>query len=254
VKILVLHNRYREAGGEDAVVRDEIAMLRRHGNEVQLMEADNSGSAAALARHAIWSTDSYKKVQEECRRFRPDIAHVHNFWIELSPSVHAACQDAGVPSVQSLHNFRLLCVNAVFLRNGQVCEDCLGKLPWRGVVHRCYHGSLAQSAAVAGMICGSRVRSVWDKQVNAFIVPSRHSASKFIAGGLDAAKLFVKPHFVADPGAPETLPSASGTAVYVGRLSPEKGASVLLRAWAEANPGGRLIVIGKGPDQESLQH
>ena len=250
-----MHNRYREAGGEDLVVRDEITLLRRHGVEVHTHEVDNEGSGAALAAGASWASDSFRTVKELCESLRPDLAHVHNFWMKLSPSVHAACHAAGVPTVQTLHNFRLLCTNALFLRNGRACEDCLGKLPWRGVMHRCYRNSVLPSAAVAAMITANRWRGTWQRDVDAFIALTEHSASKFLRGGLPAGQIFVKPNFVEDPGPARNAPSASDAVLYVGRLSGEKGVAALLAAWASGNLSayGRLLVIGDGPERDFLE-
>src|SRR5208283_3273229 len=167
MRVLVLHNRYRYRGGEDRVVAAETAMLRDHGVDVVVHEVDNSGGLVQLARGSAWSSDSFQKIERLCRELEPDIAHVHNFWATLSPSIHAACHAACVPTVQTLHNYRLLCVNALFHRDGTVCTDCLGKIPWRGVMHRCYHDSAAASALVGHMIATNRRRDTWS-EVDAF--------------------------------------------------------------------------------------
>jgi len=174
--------------------------------------------------------------------------------MSLTPSVHAAAQEAGAATVQTLHNFRLLCVNATFLRNGSVCQDCLGHSPLRGVLHRCYRGSGVASAAVARMIASNRRRGTWDRHVNAFIALSEHSRAKFVAGGIPADKLFVKPNFVEDPGPPMSLPSESRTIFFAGRLSQEKGIAPLLHAWAnhELSQTGRLVIAGDGPLRAEL--
>ena len=150
MKVLLLHNRYRQLGGEDRVAALEASLLRRHGIEVVEPGFENAISSHnrlretfELVAQSAWSADSYERVRKLCEIHRPDVAHVHNFWLRMSPSVHAACRDAGVPTVQSLHNYRIACVNAVLLRNGTGCEDCVGKVPWRGAVRRCYRASVA---------------------------------------------------------------------------------------------------------------
>src|ERR1700681_2638498 len=183
MRVLVLHNRYRQYGGEDRVVAAEVAMLRAHGVDVVLHETDNTAGLIQLARHSAWSASSFDDVEKLCREVRPDVAHVHNFWATLTPSVHAACHAAGVPTVQTLHNYRLFCVNAVLLRNGSICTDCVGKTPWRGVVRRCYNHSAMASAAVANMIVQNRRCSTWD-DVDAFIAPSEHARSMFVSAGI----------------------------------------------------------------------
>lgn len=260
MRVLMLHNRYRLPGGEDGVVRAEAQMLRDHGVEVELIVLDNDAPLkrsetirAGLA--SAWSESSREHVEKMCRSWNPDVAHVHNFWLRLSPSVHAACHAAGVPTVQSLHNFRLLCVNSLFLRDGKVCEDCLGKVPWRGIAHRCYKESAVYSGAVARMIVENRRRRTWQEMVDAFIVMSEFTRSKFVQGGLPADRILVKPNFVKDPGRASSPPSASNTVIYVGRLSPEKGLTNLIAAWAKASldPPHRLLIVGDGPHRGALQ-
>ena len=260
MKVLLLHNRYRLTGGEDGVMKAETEMLRAHGIDVLEHQVDNGSdgdrvSALQLAWGAAWARRSYEEVRAICERFRPDVAHVHNFWMRLSPSVHAACKASGAATVQTLHNFRLLCANAVMLRDGKICRDCVGKLPWRGVVRRCYRGSATASAAVTAMIGVNRLRGTWKRDVDAFIALTEHSRSEFVAGGLPAERIFVKPNFRRDTGAPTTLPSSFDTIVYAGRLSQEKGVDVLLSAWAQKDLSrfGRLLIVGQGDQQKALE-
>jgi len=262
MKVLVLHNRYRRYGGEDAVAEAEMELLRANGVEVWHMDADNQvdgrvklQGGLALALHSHWSKTSYERVRAVCREFRPDVAHVHNFWLRLTPAVHAACFDEGVPTVQTLHNFRLFCVNAQFQRNGHKCEDCLGGSPWLGVARRCYRGSFLASAAVARMISANRVRGTWTRHVSAFIALSQHSRKLFIAGGIPATRIHIKPNFVEDKGRGRTQPSASRRFIFVGRLSPEKGVHELLKGWARSGVADKadLIIAGDGPERHRLE-
>ncbi len=262
MKVLILHNRYRQQGGEDLVVSSEARLLRSHGVEVFQFEVGNQVSADGTLADAVrlglaapWSRDSYEKALKLCEQYRPDVVHVHNFWMRLSPSVHAACRASGAATVQTVHNFRLLCTNALLMRNGRVCEDCLGKIPWRGVVRRCYRGSFLASAAVASMIVSNRRRNTWERDVDAFIALSAHSRGKLIAGSLPADRIFVKPNFVEDPGQLSSPPSSSNLVLYVGRLSKEKGVATLLSAWASGNLGrsGHLLIVGDGPERQTLQ-
>jgi glycosyltransferase involved in cell wall biosynthesis len=175
--------------------------------------------------------------------------------MRLSPAVHYACKEAGIATVQTLHNFRLLCVKADFLREGKICQDCLGHVPWRGVVRRCYRDSLAASAAVAGMISTHRVLRTWRTQVDAFIALSEHSKAKFVAGGIPTDKIFVKRNFLDDTALPTMPPSRSNVLLFLGRLSEEKGVDLLLRAWRgvrKATPG-ILRIIGDGPLRHQLE-
>jgi glycosyltransferase involved in cell wall biosynthesis len=258
----MLHNRYRQFGGEDSVLDAEVKMLQANGIEVRLLLFDNELKGGnetlqtlQMGLRSAWSADSARHITEQCRQFRPDVAHVHNFWMRLTGAAHKACHTEGVPTVQTLHNFRPLCVNALFLRQGVVCQDCLGKVPWRGVLRRCYRNSIFSSAAVANMIMMNRRRRTWQDWVDAFIVMSEHTRRQFIAGGFPAERILLKANFIPDPGRVLTPPSSSRTIAYIGRLSPEKGVNNLLSAWAKL-PAGKpscLLIVGDGPARPALQ-
>jgi glycosyltransferase involved in cell wall biosynthesis len=242
-------------------VQSEAQLLRSNGVEVREAVFDNESTTGdgvsgvvRIVLNCAWSWPAYARVIELCGLFRPDVVHVHNFWIRLSPSVHAASRKAGVPTVQTLHNFRLLCSNALLYRNGGPCEECIGKTQWRGVAHRCYRDSALASAAVATMNLVNRSRGTWEQEVDALIALSEHSMRKFAAGGLPGDRIFVKPNSIEDPGSP-MAPSLSKTLLYAGRLSPEKGVNELLSAWAEGDIGryGRLILAGDGPERAALE-
>lgn len=258
----MLHNRYRKFGGEDIVAEAEARLLRAKGAEVIEVGFDNGDSGqsglVSLCRQGLessWSRTSYRLVQRLCEKHRPDIAHVHNFWMRLTPAVHTALHECGVPTVQTLHNYRLLCPSANFLRQGKTCLDCLGKTPWRGVLHRCYRDSALASAAAARMIVSNRMRGTWDRHVDAFITLSGHGYATFVAGKLPPDRIFVKPNFCEDPGDPSSPPSASKRILYLGRLAKEKGINVLVAAWKHGELGrhGQLVIAGDGPERLSLE-
>jgi glycosyltransferase involved in cell wall biosynthesis len=257
MRILQVHNRYRQAGGEDAMVAKESTLLRRGGHEVIEHHIDNPSGALETLRAlaaAPWNSVSAQDMVGAVERHRPDLVHVHNTWYALSPSVPAAAHKAGVPVVMTLHNYRLLCVNALFLRQGRPCEDCLGKVPWRGVVHRCYRNSAVLSAVAASTVTLARVGRARDHAVDCFIVPSSFVRDKMVAGGLPAGSILVKPHSVDDPGPRTQPPSASSTVLLVGRLSEEKGAAVVIEAWQRRRPRGmELLVVGDGPLRRDLE-
>ena len=250
MRILLVHNRYRIRGGEDEVSEMEAALLRSHRHElIELIEDNQRITSLASLRmgfSTVWNRESYRHLRRLIREWRPDIVHIHNFFPLISPAAHYAASVEGIPTVQTLHNYRLLCPNALFLRNGRPCEDCLGKfVPWPGVVHACYRGNRAASGTVALMLIVHRALGTWNKAVSLYIALTDFARQKFIDGGMPAGKIVVKPNFIypsPDPG------EGHGCyALFVGRLFPEKGLDTLLAAWEQL--GGRvpLKIVGDGP-------
>jgi len=257
MRILLVHNRYRFAGGEDVVVEAEKSMLEDHGHEVSLLEANNAEISGALTQvatgfTAIYSRIARQRVAAEVARFRPSVMHVHNFLPLLSPSVYYAAHEAGVAVVQTLHNYRLICPNGLLLRKGSVCEQCLGKTaPIPGVLHACYRGSRAATVSVAGMLVLHRTLGTWRTMVDAYIALTEFGREKFIRGGLPPDRLFVKPNFVhsaAPPGRGD-----GGFALFIGRLSEEKGIRPLLIAWKQLGMSLPLKIAGDGPLRAEVQ-
>jgi glycosyltransferase involved in cell wall biosynthesis len=200
----------------------------------------------ALARNTIWNSSTYQELRALIRQERPRVAHFHNIFPLVSPAAYYAAKAESVPVIQTLHNYRLLCPNAQFFRDGGVCEDCMGKvIPWPGVVHKCYRGSRAASAVVTTMLTTHRASHTWTEVVDMYVVLTEFARRKFIDGGLPARKLLVKPNFVyPDPGPGE---GRGGYALFVGRLSPEKGIGTLLAAWERFDRRIPLKVVGDGP-------
>ena len=238
MRILLIHERYQYAGGEDIVFEAEKALLTAHGHEVAVYERNNeeinrysSLQKAALLYKTTWAQDSYRDFVTLVREFRPQIAHFHNTFPLISPAAYYACARAGTPVVQTLHNYRLICPVAIIYRDGHVCTDCVGQMPWPGILHACYRDSRAQTAAVAAMIAVHRGVRTWSQKVDTYIAVSDFARAMFIRGGLPADKVVVKPNFVpTDPG-PREGDQVGRYALFVGRLSPEKGIDLLLDAW-----------------------
>ena len=257
MRVLQVHAGYRQAGGEDAVVDAEAKLLRTAGHEVVQFQVENpTGPAAATLAlgMAPWNPAAARALRRVAKAVRPDVAHVHNTWFALSPAVLPALKRAGVPVVMTLHNYRLLCANAQLYRDGGPCEDCVGRSPWAGVRHRCYHGSGTLSTPVAVTIALHRRRGTWHRDVDLFLALNSFARSVLVRGGLPADRIQVKPNFVPDPG-PRRLASAqSRTLLCIGRLVEQKGVDVLLDAWSRA--GDRrfeLVVVGDGPARSGLE-
>lgn len=256
MRIVIVHNRYREPGGEDAVVAAEAALLRDHGHVVERYERDNDEieamSALALARDTLWSARTTRDLEQLLTTFAPDVVHVHNTLPLVSPAVHWPVAAAGVGVVQTLHNFRLLCPQAMLLRDGAVCEACVGRVPWRAVAYRCYRASATQSAVVGATVQLHRALGTWRHKVHRYIALNEFCRAKFIEGGLlPAARIAVKPNFVDWPDAPAEAPRRG--VLYVGRLAAEKGIDVLADAAAQLAPDTTIDVIGTGPEAPRLE-
>jgi len=250
MKILVAHNFYKQPGGEDQCVAAEVATLRAHGHEVTQYCLHNDSidtmGRLQLASRTIWSRTAFRELRELFRTRRPQIAHFHNTFPLISPAAYYAAQAENIRVIQTLHNFRLLCANALLYRNGDVCEDCLGKsFPWPGIMHKCYRDSRAASTAVATMLAMHRVPGTWQKAVDIYIALTEFGRRKFVEGGLPADKIAIKPHFAY----PDPRPGrgTGGYAVFVGRLSAEKGVDTLLEAWQHLDGSLPLKLLGDGP-------
>lgn len=251
MRILSLHNRYQLPGGEDVVVSMERELLEANGHCVELFEVNNdhittSIEKAKSAVNSIYSISSKTQILQRIASFKPDIVHVHNFFPLLSPSVYYACREAAVPVIQTLHNYRLLCLNSYFFREGKVCEDCLGKsFAWPGVVHSCYRDSKTGSAVIGAMQSVHRTLQTWNKVVDVYITVTEFARQKYIQGNLPASKLVVKPNFIYPD--PKVGKGQGNYALFVGRLSPEKGLETLLKAWEKLAEKIPLKIVGDGP-------
>lgn len=257
LRVAVLHNFYTNFGGEDLVFQAETELLRSYGHEVLTYTVSNDAlsrlSGWRMARQAIWNSDTYRDLRQWFAEHRPDVAHFHNIFYILSPSSYQAACDCGAPVVQTLHNYRLICPGGQLLRNGKPCELCVGKVfPIWGTVYGCYRGNRQATFVRTLAVFNQRRARLWQNAIQVFIALTEFSRQKFIEGGLPAHKLVVKPNFLhPDPGAGEHTGSF---ALFVGRLSQEKGIDVMLRAWEQAPSQIPLRIIGDGPLAEQVQH
>jgi glycosyltransferase involved in cell wall biosynthesis len=262
MKILFVHNFYQQHGGEEKSFAQEVALLRGRGHTVIEYTRTNAEAASygrgeklRLPAQMIWSQETYQAVSDLLRRERPDIVHVNNLHFIISPSIFHACAHVGIPVVTTLRSYRLVCPGSRLMRDGHVCEDCVGKvIAWPGVVHGCWRESRAQTAVIAAMLAYHRLRGTWTETITRYIALTEFSRQKFIEGGLPAKKIVVRPNFLdPDPG--------SGThdgkfVLFAGRLSEEKGLDILLDAYALLQRDGTqmpLKIVGDGPMMEALQ-
>jgi glycosyltransferase involved in cell wall biosynthesis len=252
MRILILHSRYRSgaASGENRVVDDEATLLRSGGHDVEAftptVEASSPSDLARAAVRTIWSATAVDEVDRRIRRLRPHVVHVHNLFPALSPAILRSIRRP-TAVVATLHNYRLLCLPGTFLRDERVCEDCLGRMPWPGVLHGCYQGS-STASAILGTSLGLH-RSIGSfHRIDLFVAISGFVRMKHIEGGFPADSIDVRHHFAWPSPVRE---GAGDYFLYLGRLSPEKGVSRLIDSWVGAQP--KLVVVGDGPERSALQ-
>jgi glycosyltransferase involved in cell wall biosynthesis len=255
LNIISVHNRYLMAGGEDQVFESEARLLRDHGHTVTQIEEQNAypdsmAKKIGMAVECVWSRKWHREFRERLQRERPDVVHVHNFFPRISPSIYYACRREGVPVVQTLHNYRLLCAGAELYRDGKVCEECLDHGVMRGIRYGCYQGSKLGTAVLTIMVDVHRRSRTWTNMVDCYIALTEFSRNKLIAGGLPAERIRVKPNFVLpDPG----IKSGVGDyALFVGRMVKSKGVPSMLGAWEKLSLVP-LHVVGDGPCKEQIE-
>lgn len=249
---MLVHNHYQQPGGEDVAFAQERELLERNGHQVVSYCRSNDEARAysgfkqlGLLKQLLWAQDTQREIGSLLRREKPHLVHIHNTFMMVSPSVYSACFDFQVPVVKTLHNYSLVCPAGTFLREGKACEECVDHGLWRSVRYGCYRESRAETAAIALMLAVHGVLGTWSKMVDCYIALTEFSREKFIQGGLPPERVVVKPNFV--PGDPGKRKGRGEYALFVGRLSGEKGLKTLLRAWECLHCRIPLVLVGDGP-------
>lgn len=250
MKILLCHNYYQQRGGEDESFHAEASLLEAYGHEVYKFTLHNDAIKVMRRRELVlktlWNPDAYRSIRKMIRALQPDLIHCTNIFPLMSPAVYYAAKAEQLPLIQSLRNYRLLCPGATLLREDRICEDCLGKtIAWPGIWHGCYRNSKGASLVVALAKGLFRLMEALQSNVDIYFTPSEFARQKFIEGGFNPQKIMVKPNFVFPDPQPGT--GEGSFAVFVGRLSPEKGIDTLLTAWRTAGLQLPLKIIGDGP-------
>jgi len=254
--VLVVHNRYSSAqpSGENTVVDQEVGLLRAAGHRVEVFERRSDDIAArSLPGKAVvpllvpWNPAVRSELAARLRAERPDVVHVHNVFPLLSPAVLAACADAGVPAVATLHNYTQVCPPGTLRRDGRPCSECVGGAPLPAVRHGCYRNSRPATVPLAVSLSVNRRR--WWSGVERFFCISAAQRDVLVRAGMPTERLTVKHNFVPDPA--ERRSGAGEHLLFLGRLAEAKGVRVLMAAWdgiaASGGVGVPLVIAGTGP-------
>lgn len=258
MRILLAHNYYQSSSpsGEDIVFERERQLLENAGHDVVTYTRHNdtiesSVSSKLLAASSLfWSRSAYRDISALIKEHRPDVAHFHNTFPQISTSAYRACRTLGVPVVQTLHNYRLLCPGALLLRDGKPCEVCVGRMPLPAIKHNCYRDSKLGTALVSTMLMKNRITKTYSRDVDCYICLTEFGRERFVQGGLPATRLTVRSNALLDP--PDAGRGTGGYALYVGRLSHEKGVHTLINAWQGIDYP--LTIVGDGPIRAELEH
>lgn len=260
--VIVVHNRYSSAqpSGENRVVDQEVELLRAAGHRVELFErrSDDIAARSLLGKVAVpllvpWNPAVRSELAARLRTERPDVVHIHNVFPLLSPAVLAACADADVPAVATLHNYHQICPPGTLQRDGRMCTECVGAaVPLPAVRHGCYRNSRLATVPLAVGLAVNRRR--WWSGVERFFCISQAQRDLLVRSGMPPELLSVKHNFVPDPGACRT--GDGEHVLFLGRLAEAKGLRLLMAAWDEIAAGGGvgvpLVLAGAGPLEDEV--
>jgi glycosyltransferase involved in cell wall biosynthesis len=245
MRAFVVHSYYLSgaASGENRVVEDESRLLSEGGHHVDAWTPRYEETGAIRAGiGTVWSRRAQTETARRVSKQQIDVIHAHNLFPMLSPAILRT----DLPTVMTLHNFRLACLPATLLRDGRLCEDCLGHVPWRGIAHGCYRDSRSASSALATSLTLHRAIRTFDR-VDRFIVLSEFQRQKLGLAGLDQEQMVVRRNFA---WSAERRSEPGDYFLTLGRLSAEKGLDTVIGSWHSPLP---LLVVGDGPERERLQ-
>lgn len=252
--ILIVHNKYRFAGGEDSVVENEKKLLTTYGHSVTVYEKNNTAldnfsivQKLLLPLRTLYSLSSAREIRDLIRHEQIDIVHVHNTLPLISFSAYYAAKSEGCALVQTLHNFRFLCPNGLFYRDGHICQDCMHGL-YHSVKYACYRGSKLQSAMVACSLWLHRTLGTF-RLPDAYITLTNFN-QQTLSSLLPADKLYLKPNFTEKVPAFHS-PKERSYFLYASRLDSSKGIFLLLESFKQL-PEQQLVIIGDGPEKEAV--
>ncbi len=218
----------------------------------ETLAAARPGRMLALAARTLYSREARRRIAALLDHARPDVAHVHNIYHQLSPSILLELRRRGIRTVMTLHDYKLVCGNYQMLTRDGPCERCLGGWHYQATLQRCVKDSLAASLLASIEMYTHGALRFYTATVEEFICPSRFLLGRMKAGGIPADRLVHLPNFI-DPTAYEPRRTWGEYVVYYGRLSAEKGTHVLLEAMRRL-PRLQLVIAGSGPEEARLRH
>ena len=251
MKVLLIHNQYKQSGGEDAVFKSETDLLVNYGHQVDNLVYDNSvietlSDKIISGLKVIYNSDTAHDLSLKIRDFKPDVIHVHNFLPLVSPSIFFVAKKWKIPVVLTLHNYRLICPSATLFCNGEIYEKSINSVfpidaIWKGV----YRNSRIQTAAVAVMTAVHNILGTWRNHVSCYISLTQFAKEKILNSTLNIPedKFIVKPNFAVDWG--HGIEKRENYFLFIGRLTEEKGIRTVLNA-AKSHKF-KLMIIGDGP-------
>lgn len=270
MKILIIHNKYLQHGGEDTVFNEEFNMLSKNGHSVRKLEVSNESinissifSKMIFFCKVLWNKQSNKIIEHEIREYQPDIVHVHNTFPLLSPSIYWKIKKMGIPIIQTVHNFRIGCSNGLLLRNNKPCELCINGSKINAVKNKCYKDSYLMTTNVVMMQKLHSIIGTFKRKIDRYIVLTKFTEEFLLKMNIDKNKISIKPNFVSEtqfhnvaaPFSNDFNKYKSNSFVFVGRISSEKGIEFLLKNFSEINQKNiNLIIIGDGPLKSNLEN
>lgn len=233
MRVVNAHNHHVGGGGMEVLFESITTLLREREHDVHVIERHNRDLRGLTGRLSafgsmVYSPAAKREMAKVLADFKPDVVHLHNLYPQLSPSVIDACNEAGVPVVLAVQDYKLTCPTAQHLRDGKVCEKCLGGHEQWCAIHNC-RGSVPMSIAYAIRNAAARRSGRLHEGVTLYLACSEFAKRQIVRGGYDAAKTVVIPNFSALPI--NDAPRGDGDYIaYVGRISPEKGLPILIEA------------------------
>ena len=248
MKVLIVHNFYKVRAGEFSVLKNEIKLLKDNGNEVITFYKDNKNIKSFYSKviyflRIVYSKNIFKEFDYYLKQNKPDVIHVHNFFPIMTPAIFFAAKKNNIPIVHTLHNYRLICPTATLMHNNRIYEKSIINSPFSTIIDKVYRNSYLGTFALARMISYHKKYNTWDTQVDKFIALTNFSKSKFIEANFLSDKIEIKSNFVFDMYDPDS--DKKEYALFVGRISEEKGIRYLIKAWEKIDY--KLIIAGTGP-------